>query len=319
MFPPEIRFGVGTWAWGDRLLWDYGHEYGKSDITAAFRRYINDGIRFFSTSPSFAEGDSERILGDFNAHTQAELFIASKYVPRIWHLRRSDFLESLKQSLLRLGITKLDILEICPPVGRMTISRLAECAAEAVDLGLIAQVGLSGFDAQQIDTFNEAFSRYGFSIACLETPYNLLDRSIETNGILRICQTLNIRILAQQPLAMGLLTGKYDADAPSSGSRRQMMMRYHTPRLDILLRTMNHIGLENNGKNCAQVALNWVMNKGIVPIPGTKSLSQAIENGQTPQWAMTPEQMNLLDTLTGKTEVQLPEESGKEAGFTGPF
>ena len=99
MFPPEIRFGVGTWAWGDRLLWEYGREYGKDDITAAFRRYIRDGVRFFSTSPSFAEGDSERILGEFNARTQAELFIASKYVPRAWHLRRSDFMDSLKKEI----------------------------------------------------------------------------------------------------------------------------------------------------------------------------------------------------------------------------
>ena len=68
---------------------------------------------------------------------------------------------------------------------------------------------------------------------------------------------------------------------------------------------MNHIGLENNGKNCAQVALNWIMRKGIVPIPGTKTLSQAIENSQTPQWSMTAEQMTLLDTLTGQSNVRL--------------
>ncbi len=309
MFPAEIRFGVGTWAWGDRLLWDYGREYGKEDLTAAFRRYLNDGVRFFSTSSSFAEGDSERILGEFNARTPVDLLIATKYVPRIWHLRRSDFMDALKLSLTRLKLTKLDIYELCPPVGRMTIARMAECAAEVLDMGLVEQVGLSGYNAQQIDTFNEAFSRFGYSVACLEIPYNLLDRSIETNGTLDLCRSLNITVLAQQPLAMGMLTGKYDSEAPAAGSRRQMMLRYHTPSLDILLRTMNHIGLENNGKNCAQVALNWIYNKGIVPIPGTKTLPQAIENAQTIRWSMTKEQMNLLDTLTGKTEVRVPEEA----------
>ena len=118
---------------------------------------------------------------------------------------------------------------------------------------------------------------------------------------------LKITIIAQQPLAMGLLTGKYDGDEPAAGSRRQMMLRYHTPRLDILLRTMNHIGLENNGKNCTQVALNWIISKGIIPIPGTKTLPQAIENAQTPAWEMTAEQCNLLDTLTGQTEVRIRE------------
>ncbi|MBR6090445.1 MAG: aldo/keto reductase [Anaerolineaceae bacterium] len=299
MFPEDISFGVGTWAWGERLIWDFGREYGTDDLSDAFRRYISDGIRFFSTSPAFAEGDSEKILGKFNAGEPSDLLIATKYVPRLWSLKRSDFLDSLKQSLLRLNLTKLPIYEICPPSGRMTLSRLAECAAEALDLHLIDQVGLSGFNASQIDYFNEALSRFGYSIACLEIPYNLLDRSIESNGTMEICRSLNIRIIAQQPLAMGMLTGKYDAEDPAAGNRRQMMLRYHTPRLDILLRTMNHIGLENNGKNCAQVALNWILCKGIVPIPGTKSLPQAIENAQTPGWRMTEEQMALLDTLTG--------------------
>lgn len=299
MIDTGIRIGAGTWAWGDRLLWDYGKNYGKDDLSAVFRRYISDGISFFTTSPSFAEGSSERILGEFASQTTVPMTIATKFVPRLWNLRRSDFMESLKSSMLRLRLNKIDIYEICPPAGRMSIPRLAECAAEALDMKLIGQVGLSDYNAQQIDTFNEALSRFGYSIACLETPYNLLDRSIETNGVLEICRRLNITILAQQPLAMGLLTGKYDAQAPAAGSRRQMMLLYYTPRLDILLRTMNHIGLENSGKNCAQVALNWIMRKGIVPIPGTKTLPQAIENAQTPRWAMTDEQMTLLDTLTG--------------------
>ncbi len=307
MISSDITLGVGTWAWGDRLLWDFGKDYGKEDLSSVFRRYINDGIRFFSTSSSFAEGESERMLGEFTSNIPASVVIATKYVPRPWHLRRMDFMNALKDSLTRLQLTKLHIYELCPPAGRMTLTRLAECAAEALDMGLIEQVGLSDYNARQIDTFNEAFSRFGYSIACLETPYNLLDREIEYNGVLDLCKSLNITIIAQQPLAMGLLTGKYDGDAPAAGSRRQMMLRYHTPRLDILLRTMNHIGLENNGKNCAQVALNWIMTKGIIPIPGTKTLPQAIENAQTPHWEMTAEQRNLLDTLTGQTTVRVRE------------
>ena len=199
MLPEGISFGVGTWAWGDRLLWEYGRDYGRNDLTAVFRRYLNDGISFFCTSPVFAEGISESILGELAAETPASVRIATKYVPRIWHLRRSDFMDSLKNSMLRLRLTKLDIFELCPPAGRMTITRLAECAAEALDLELIESVGLSNYNAQQIDTFNEALSRFGYSIACLETPYNLLDREIETNGVLDICSRLNITVLAQQP------------------------------------------------------------------------------------------------------------------------
>ena len=50
------------------------------------------------------------------------------------------------------------------------------------------------------------------------------------------------------------------------------------------------------------------MNKDIIPLPGIKTLYQAIENAETTRWSMTKEQMNLLDTLTGKTDVHLPED-----------
>ena len=298
MLSRELSFGVGTWAWGDRLVWDYGRDYGEQDLREAFLRFLNDGVYFFSTSPSFAEGEAEKLLGKFSAETTVPLFISTKYVPRFWHLRRNDFMNSLKASMLRLNVTRLKLLQICPPTGRMTIGRLAECAAETLDLGLVDRIGLSGYKARQIDAFNEALNRFGYTISCLETPFSLLHRDIETNGVLDLCRALNISVIAQQPLAMGLLSGKYDGNAPAGGSRRQFMLRYNSPKLELLLRTMNHIGLENDGKNCAQVALNWVCRKGIIPIPGVKSLDQAIENAQTPRWQMTDEQVQVLDNIT---------------------
>ena len=105
MLPHELDFGVGTWAWGDRLLWDYGRDYGRDDITAVFRRYLNDGVNLFCTSSAFAEGISESILGELAAKNPTPVKIATKYVPRIWHLRRTDFMDSLKSSMLRLQLS----------------------------------------------------------------------------------------------------------------------------------------------------------------------------------------------------------------------
>ena len=50
------------------------------------------------------------------------------------------------------------------------------------------------------------------------------------------------------------------------------------------------------------------MSKGIVPLPGIKTLSQAIENTETVRWSMTKEQINLLDTLTGKSDIRMANE-----------
>lgn len=293
-----IRLGVGTWAWGDRLVWHYGNGYDRIDIERVFERALLDRIRFFSTSESFSEGRTESLLGELLSRTAAPVIISSKYLPRPWRMRREDFRKALKDTLTRLKRQTLDIYQIMPPVGPLDLTKLAECAAEALDAGQIREIGVSNFTLQQLDSFNEMMKRFGFSISCLETEYNLLCRDIETNGIMNFCRDAGIRIIAQNPLAMGYLTGKYDALSPCSGNRRQLMAHYITPSLELLLRTMNNVGSENDEQTCAQVALNWLICKGVLPIPGAKTYKQVQENDSAQMWFMTEEQIELLDSVS---------------------
>lgn len=300
MISPEIRMGVGTWAWGDRIVWKYGGNYNETDLMNAFRRAVHDNIRFFSTSESFAEGFTETLLGRFSAETTVPLFLSTKYTPRPWRIRRHSFLSALKASLLRLNRTNIDLYQIMPPVGIVHLPQLAECAVEALELGLIRQIGVSNFSLDQISEFQESLGRFGFSISSLETPYNLLYRGIETNGVAKLCEELNITIIAQNPLAMGYLTGKYQPLNPSEGNRRRLMKPFSVSGLELLIRLMNSIGADNNGKNCAQVSLNWVIQKGAIPIPGMKTAVQAEEDCVSPYWALTNFQMNQLDELSSR-------------------
>ncbi|HRQ24454.1 MAG TPA: aldo/keto reductase, partial [Anaerolineales bacterium] len=110
------------------------------------------------------------------------------------------------------------------------------------------------------------------------------------------CQELGIRLIAYSPLEMGLLTGKYSSENPPSGMRGSKYADM-LKKLPPVIRLLQEIG-QNNGKTASQVALNWVICKGALPIPGAKNARQAEENAGGTGWHMTDEEVNRLDEAT---------------------
>lgn len=64
-----------------------------------------------------------------------------------------------------------------------------------------------------------------------------------------------------------------------------------------ILDALSTIGEAHGGKSQAQVALNWVISKGAVPIPGAKNEGQAASNAGALGWSLTPDEVDLLDGL----------------------
>jgi pyridoxine 4-dehydrogenase len=124
--------------------------------------------------------------------------------------------------------------------------------------------------------------------------YHLLDRTIEKNGLLARCQELGIRVIAYSPIAKGLLTGKYSAEKLPPGPRA-VTAAATLERAQPLLKTMTRLAQDCGGKTLAQVALNWCICKGTMPIPGAKNAAQAQENAGALGWRLTPEQVAELD------------------------
>src|SRR3990172_13363031 len=84
--PLVAAVGVGCWAWGDRLYWDYGQSYNQEDLRAAFQASRAAGLTFFDTAEVYGLGNSERLLGAFVAESGADGVIASKFFPLPWRL-----------------------------------------------------------------------------------------------------------------------------------------------------------------------------------------------------------------------------------------
>ena len=137
--------------------------------------------------------------------------------------------------------------------------------------------------------------RHGLPLASNQVRFSLLALEPETSGLLDACRQQTITLIAFSPLAQGLLTGKYGDGHRPPGMRRWMAARVPPDQLARLLDLLRQIGREHAGKTPAQVALNWVIAKGAVAIPGAKNAAQATENAGALGWQLSPQEVAALD------------------------
>ena len=293
-FLHAVEMGVGAWAWGDRVIWNYGGSYDDADVRSAFDASLENGIRLIDTAEVYGRGRSEQLIGKFLKETDVPVLLATKFMPYPWRIFRSSLLRSLRNSLARLDLESVDLYQIHWPIPLVPIETWMGELATAVKEGLARTVGVSNYNQSQMLQAYSALARHDVPLASNQVEYHLLDRRIEKNGLLERCQELDIRLIAYSPLAMGLLTGKYTVDSPPPGMRGRRYGRI-LPKLPILLKLMTEIGQDHGGKTNAQVALNWIICKGAMPIPGAKKASQAEQNAGALGWKLTEDEVAALD------------------------
>ncbi len=293
-FLHAIEFGLGAWQWGDRLIWQYGQTHGDEDCRAAFEVSLEAGIRFVDTAEVYGSGRSERLLGQFLKETDQPVLVATKYFPFPWRFGKKSLIRALRGSLERIGVESVDLYQVHQPYSLLPIENLMEAMAEAVKEGMTRTVGVSNYNQTQMLRAYSALSRKDVPLAANQVTYSLLNRSIEKDGLLARCKELGVRLIAYSPIEKGLLTGKYTTENPPAGVRGQ---RYGNllPKIGPLLKLMTEIGQEHGGKSKTQVALNWCICKGTMPIPGAKNAKQAEENAGALGWKLTEEEVAKLE------------------------
>ncbi len=294
----NIVMGTGTWAWGDRLYWGFGRAYEEQDCLDAFTASIESGIPFFDTAEVYGQGVSEKMLGKFIKESGLSCLVATKFMPFPWRLRRSALINALRGSLSRLGLQRVDLYQVHQPLPPITVETWMEGMIEAFNAGLTAAVGVSNYNLDMTRRANDALVRQGISLTSNQVEYSLLNRTIEKNGLFRFCQKANITIIAYSPLAMGILTGKYSTSNLPPGFRRFRYGVDFMERVESLILKLRRIGAQHAGKTPAQVALNWVIAKGAVPIPGAKNRDQMLQNAGALGWSLTPAEVAELDEVS---------------------
>jgi pyridoxine 4-dehydrogenase len=142
-------------------------------------------------------------------------------------------------------------------------------------------------------------------IAIAQVQYSLM--TARNNEILDACNDAGCRLISYSPLCLGLLSGKYDLDnLPRPGNPRRQLFRELLPGAQPLLGTLRAIACELD-KTPSQVAINWAICKGTVPIPGARNLVQAEENLGSVGWSLSKSAVQELDIASSRLKKNMIE------------
>ncbi|CAM9631230.1 unnamed protein product [Ectocarpus sp. 12 AP-2014] len=287
--------GVGAWSWGDTVFWGYSEAMDK-ELQEVFGNCVGGGVNLFDTAEVYGIGRSEYLCGkfrrDYKGADKDGIVIASKFAPLPWRLGRSSVVDACKASLDRMGAESMEIYQIHWPFGALD-SRYWDGLADCVDQGLVKAVGVSNYGPEAVKDAHAALKARGVKLGSNQIQFSLANRKPETSGMLRLCEDLDVRVLAYSPLAQGLLTGKYSKDFVPSGPRGRVFKK-KLPTVAPLVDKLTEIGTPRD-KTPAQVSLNWCITKGTIPIPGAKNIRQADENCGALGWRLSEEEMSALD------------------------
>jgi aryl-alcohol dehydrogenase-like predicted oxidoreductase len=292
--------GLGTWAWGDAATWGmngYDRSYDFDTIRAAFQRSVDAGVTLLDTAEMYGNGESERIIGRLLAEDparRARVVVASKFMPFPWRMPFARQLAAaVRASLERLRLPFIHLYQVHGPISLRSARTTAAALAAPVRDGLVKAVGVSNYSAREVRALHAALAAHGVALATNQVEFSLLRAMPERGGLLDACRALGVTLLAYSPIAMGRLTGKYTAANPPSGARK--FSAYPMVEVEPVVGALREIGARHGGKTPAQVALNWLMCKGAVPIPGAKNADQAEQNAGALGWQLRDEEIAALD------------------------
>lgn len=295
-FLHAVEMGLGAWQWGDRIVW--GYQQGQSDkgIREAFDTSLSLGVRFVDTAEIYGSGRSERMLGQFLKQTDQPVLVATKFFPWPWRFSKGFIPRAIKGSLERMNLDTVDLYQIHWPSPILNPETMMEGMVECVKQGLARTVGVSNFWEKRMLRAYSTLAQHGIPLASNQLPYSLLNREVEKRGVLARCKELGVRLIAYSPLEQGLLTGKYSIENPPPGVRGSGYAEM-LKKLPPVIKTLQEVA-QTHGKTVSQAALNWVICKGALPIPGAKNALQAQENAGGAGWRMSDDEVAKLDEVT---------------------
>jgi aryl-alcohol dehydrogenase-like predicted oxidoreductase len=264
---------------------------------------IEGGINWFDTAEVYGNGASERSLAaslrDIGKKP-GEIIVATKWWPMF--RTASNILKTIDKRIEALAPYPIDLYQVHQPWGFSNEKAEMEAMANLVKEHKIRYVGVSNFSAKQMRSAWEALQKHGIQLVSNQVRYNLLDRKIESNGILHTAKELGITIIAYSPLAQGLVTGKFhdNPDLLKNIGMRKYSSTFKPAGLEKsrpLVKTVRELA-DKYGVTSSQIALNWLINfhgDTVVAIPGATKESHAKENAGAMKFSLTADDISLLD------------------------
>lgn len=231
--------------------------------------------------------------------------VATKFAPYPWRVFRSSMVDAARASLLRLQQDKLALAQLHWSTANYQPFQeraLWEGIADVYDDGLCEAIGVSNYGPMQLQKISDYMqTERQVPLATAQIQYSLMTYK-DCRDMNESCDAIDCRLISYSPLCLGLLTGKYNLDnLPKSGNPRRKLFQELLPGADSLLKTLQVIA-KDTSKTQSQVAINWAIAKGTVPIPGARTLKQAEENLGALGWELTDGMVEELDRAALKID-----------------
>ncbi len=300
----------------------FGRELDEKDSHAMLDRFAEAGGDFIDTADVYTRGVSEEITGRWLKNQKRENFIIAtkvRFAMGDGHnevgLSRKHILEGVEQSLRRLNTDYIDLYQVHAWDPGTPLEETLRTLDSLVTAGKVRYIGVSNFKGWQLQKAMDISHQMGLeAFACLQPLYNLLDRSLEWE-LLDVAQNEGLGIIPWSPLRGGWLTGKYrrGMEKPPEGTRIEIAdennwsegwSNYATERTWDVIDALLEVA-EAEGKEPAQVALNWVLHRpGITsPIIGARKMSQLESNLGAVGWQIDAENLAKLNAISEMPKV----------------
>jgi len=217
----------------------------------------------------------------------------------------SNITKTINKRISLLDPYPVDLYQVHQPWSFSGENREMEKMAELVSMKLIKAVGVSNFSAQKMENSWKVLQKFGIPLATNQVRYNLLDRKIESNGVMDRAKKLGISIIAYSPLAQGIVTGKYHDNPHLS---KNAGIRRYSPQFKAagleksrpVVALLKELAIKYN-VTAAQVALNWIIQYNgdmVVAIPGATKETHVKENLGALTFMISDEDMISLDKVS---------------------
>ncbi|PYG47563.1 aryl-alcohol dehydrogenase-like predicted oxidoreductase [Pantoea sp. AG1095] len=268
------RLCLGCMTYGDPTRGNHAWTLPEESSRPLIKQALEAGINFFDTANSYSDGSSEEIVGralkDFARRDQ--VVVATKvYFPLSnlsQGLSRQNILQSIDDSLTRLGMEYVDLLQIHRWDYATPIEETLEALHEVVKSGKARYIGASSMHASQFAQALDLQKQNNWArFVSMQDQYNLIQRE-EENDMHPLCQREGIAVLPWSPLARGKLTRPWGETTARSVSDNVMEKLYTgTEENDAAIAERLANVAADKGVTRAQVALAWLLHKPAVTAP----------------------------------------------------
>ncbi|KQR93715.1 aldo/keto reductase [Chryseobacterium sp. Leaf180] len=285
---PNMGLGcMGMTGFGDADM------YGKSDeqeAIATIHRSLELGGNFLDTADLYGPFTNERLIAKAIEGKRNEYIIATKFGWEIddseqltWKINgQKDYVKkSVERSLKNLKTDYIDLYYMHRLDKNIPVEETVGAMSDLVKEGKIGYIGLSEVSTETVKKAHAVHP-----ITAVQSEYSLFERTVEEKGVIKTLNELGIGFVAYSPLGRGFLSGNIRSvdDLPENDFRRgipRFQDSYFHKNIELVEAIENMA--EDKGITSSQLALAWIISKGIVPIPGTKRrkyLEQNIEAGK---------------------------------------